>query len=399
MNVLELIFIVFAAILAIPLVVLFVECVMALLPARKAKSAETTPRSTILMPAHNEEAVIGEILEQLQPHLSDQIDLLVIADNCSDATAEIARSKGATVLERFHDTDRGKGFALDYGMTHLSQNPPEIVVMMDADCTVEAGGIEKIARTAKATNRPVQAVYLQKTPDNPGGKDYISAFAFLVKNLVRPKGLYNLGQPALLTGSGMAFPWEIIRNAPLASGNIVEDMQLGYDLALAGHSPLLAPDVTVWGELPQQRTAATTQRTRWEHGHIQTLISQCPRLIKGAVTNLRFDLLALALDLFIPPLALLVLLWLVGVGVTAMVGLLGVGWLPVTILGIAGLMLMVAIGISWVGFGRNTIPLTKLLSIPLYIVWKVPLYLKFLVQRQTAWVRTERDSSKSPSMK
>lgn len=393
MAVLQLVLTVFAAIITIPFVVLFIESIAAFANRRSVQLPTTLPKTTILMPAHNEEQVIARTLDALRPHLTDSINALVIADNCTDNTVEIVKNYPVDLLERSDQTNRGKGFALDYGLSKLSSDPPAVIVMLDADCTVEANGIAKLVQLAHTTQRPIQAVYLMKSPENPSTKDLISAFAFRVKNLVRPKGLYNLNQPCLLTGSGMAFPWEVIRNAPLASGNIVEDMQLGFDLALDGHSPQLAPDVLVWGELPQQNEAATTQRTRWEHGHLQTLLTQVPRLLKGGLKQKRFDLLALAFDLLIPPLALLVLFWLASGAIMLTFGLLTSLWLPATILGVAGVLLFIAIGLAWVGFGRNDIPLSKLLAIPLYIAWKIPLYLKFLVQRQTAWVRTDRDSA------
>ncbi len=393
MSVLHLVLAIVAAAVAVPLTVLFVECLSALFNRKRKQATTEVPQTTVLMPAHNEEQVIAQTLDALLPHLSDRVNAVVIADNCSDQTANIVRQYPVELLERSHATDRGKGFALDFGLSQLADNPPEVIVMLDADCSVESNGIAGLAALAHSTQRPVQGVYLMKSPPSPSTTDLVSAFAFRVKNLVRPKGLYNLGQPCLLTGSGMAFPWEMIRNAPLASGNIVEDMQLGFDLALAGHSPLLAPDVTIWGELPQQIAAATTQRTRWEHGHIQTLLSQCPRLIKGAVTQGRIDLLALALDLVIPPLALLVFIWLAAFTVMLAVGAFLKLWIPAIILMVAGGMLLVAVGSAWLRFGRNDIPLSKLLAVPLYIAWKIPLYLKFLVQRQTAWVRTDRDSA------
>ncbi len=393
MAVLHLVLALIAAIVAVPLTVLFVECLSALVTRRRKQPAVSMPKTTILMPAHNEEQVIAQTLDALRPHLSELVNAVVIADNCSDQTAAIVRQYPVELIERTHATKKGKGFALDFGLSQLADNPPEVIVMLDADCSVESSGIAELAQLAHAHQRPVQGVYLLKSPPSPSTTDLVSAFAFRVKNLVRPKGLYNFGQPCLLTGSGMAFPWEMIRNAPLASGNIVEDMQLGFDLALAGHSPMLAPDVMIWGELPQQRAAATTQRTRWEHGHIQTLLSQCPRLLKGALTQGRLDLLTLALDLVVPPLALLVFIWLAALSVMLAAGAILKLWIPAIILMVAGGMLLVAVGSAWLKFGRNDIPLSKLLAVPLYIAWKIPLYLKFLVQRQTAWVRTERDSA------
>ncbi|HEU0077392.1 MAG TPA: glycosyltransferase, partial [Longimicrobiaceae bacterium] len=161
--------------------------------------------------------------------------------------------------------------------------------------------VDALAAQVVETGMPAQAVYLLERPSRPGPKDLVSALAFMVKNLVRPSGLGRLGLPCLLTGTGMAFPWETIRAAKLASGNIVEDMQLGLDLALAGHAPLFCEQARVTGKLPEQSKAAVSQRTRWEHGHLQTLITQVPRLLTGAMRKRRFGALALALELAVPP--------------------------------------------------------------------------------------------------
>lgn len=382
-----------AVLIGIPSATLFVECVAALAKRKRDNDANpTNPRTSILIPAHNEQAMLGQTLSALKPHLTENIETVVIADNCSDQTAEIARSAGVTVLERFDQVKRGKGYALDHGMQYLADDPPDVVMMLDADCTVEAGGLQRLITQAHATQRPVQGVYLMKSPPKPSTTDLVSTFAFTVKNLVRPLGLHNLKQPCLLTGTGMAFPYNALRDAPLASGNIVEDMQLGYDLALAGTSPLLAPDVRVWGELPDERRVAATQRTRWEHGHMQTLLRNVPSLLAGAVKQRRLDLLTLALDLSIPPLALLVLFWFINSAIGIFFGIVTGDWVPAAVSGSIGLLLFVGIGVAWIKFGRKIIPAHKLLAIPLYILWKIPLYIKFLLQRQTAWVRTERKS-------
>src|SRR5204863_991588 len=103
----------------------------------------------------------------------------------------------------------------------------------------------------------------------------------------------------------MALPWTLIDKARL-DGNVVEDMQWGIDLALAGHPPLFLPEAYVNSPLPQTQKAASTQRTRWEHGHLSTLLSQVPRLLLLAAKHRRWSLFCLACDLAIPPLSLLV---------------------------------------------------------------------------------------------
>lgn len=379
--------------LLVPVLVLFVECFAALLPSQtEAVAEEFSPKIAILIPAHNEALGIGATLETLLPQVSDQDRLVVIADNCNDETASIARGLGVTVIERQDTELLGKGYALDYGLRFIQAEPPDVVVFVDADCIVAPGAIKTIARQAAAAVRPVQATYLMEQPANPKPKDAVSALAFMVKNLVRPGGLERLSLPCLLTGTGMAFPWSVIQTVTLASGNIVEDMQLALDLAIAGSPPQFCQSARVIGRLPAQTEAAKTQRTRWEHGHLQTLLTQVPRLFQASIGQKRFDLLALALDMCVPPLSLLVMIWLAVTGVAIFAATLGVSGIPAIILSLEGLLILISIVGAWAKFGRADLPVLTLLSVPFYIVWKIPLYFSFLWRRQTKWVRTERDA-------
>jgi glycosyltransferase involved in cell wall biosynthesis len=175
-----------------------IECTAALFP--KASTGEANPKDakdtkvTVLVPAHNEEIVIGSTLKKLIAALKEQDRLVVIADNCSDATAQIARTMGATVIERQNLEQRGKGYALDYGLQFIESDPPDVVVIVDADCTVYPGAIEQLSQCAIATQRPVQATYLMLRPKNSqSSKDFVSQFSNIVRNLARPRGLARLG--------------------------------------------------------------------------------------------------------------------------------------------------------------------------------------------------------------
>lgn len=380
--------------LLMPSAVLFVECIAALFlnPFDIKSELSERPKLAILIPAHNEALCIQATLETLTPQLQAQDRLVVVADNCSDETATIAQEMGATVIDRHNPEHRGKGYALDYGLQFLAQDPPDVVVLVDADCQVHLGTVEQLAQRAIATHRPVQAVYLMEKPEQPSPKDLVSAFAVKVKNLVRPLGLARLGLPCPLAGTGMAFPWSVIRSVDLASGHIVEDMKLGLDLAMVGYPPMFCPNANVLGGLPQQRQAAASQRTRWEHGHLQTLSTYVPVLLKASIQQKRFDLLMMALDLAVPPLSLLIILWLVLVISAFLAGILGASWMPFILLAIAGFFLLTSIFGAWFKFGRTDLSLLTLSAIPLYLFWKIPLYLKFLFQPQSRWVRTERDA-------
>lgn len=379
--------------LAIPIIVLWIECLAAGFKTEffSLESNQLQPKISVLIPAHNEQLLIAPTLVNILAQLQPTDEVIVIADNCTDETAAIASQKGVTVLERQDRENRGKGYALDYGLRYLENNPPDVVVMMDADCLVEPKAIATIAQQAHQTTRPVQAVYLMETPPNPSVKNSISAFAFLVKNWVRPQGLAQLGGPCLLTGTGMAFPWSILQTISLGSSNIVEDMQLGVDLAIAGYPPQFTAQAKVIGCLPQDETATTSQRTRWEHGHLQTLKTQVPRLLKASIKQRRFDLLQMALDLWVPPLSFLVILWVAAAAISLLASSLGVSWIPSLIIALEGLLLITAIFMAWVNFGRSLIPLKTLLSIPLYILWKIPVYLGFFIKPQQEWVKTKRD--------
>jgi cellulose synthase/poly-beta-1,6-N-acetylglucosamine synthase-like glycosyltransferase len=143
--------------------------------------------------------------------------------------------------------------------------------------------------------------------------------------------------------------------------------------------------------LPQLQQAAKSQRTRWEHGHLQTLLTQTPRLATASVQQKRFDLLAIALDLSVPPLSLLVAIWLAAFAASILATIIGASPIPAILLAVQGLLILVSIVSAWAKFGRADISGTTLLSVPFYILWKIPLYLGFILKRQTKWVRTERD--------
>ena len=395
------IFVAIAAVLLVPVGVFCAECLASLLPGRRSRKTTTAsfqrPSIAVLIPAHNEEEVLADTLSSLMPQVREGDRVVVVADNCDDGTAGIARSFGAIVLER-HDThNRGKGFALDHGILSMKDSAPDVVVMMDADCTIHEGAIDSLVEQVAATGRPAQACYLMERPAHPSPKDCVSALAFLVKNLVRPRGLYQFGLPCLLTGTGMAFPWSTIARAKLASGNIVEDMQLGLDLALEGHAPLFCGAARVTGHLPRQQKIAYGQRTRWEHGHLQTMLTQAPRMFKAGVVHRRLQAMALALELSVPPLALLMMALIGAFSAASMAGLLGAGWLAAKLVGFGIAAVVTCLLSAWAKFGRKIVPMSGLIAAPVYMAWKVPMYFAFLFKPHTEWNRTARGDALTPA--
>jgi hypothetical protein len=188
----------------------------------------------------------------------------------------------------------------------------------------------------------------------------------------------------------MAMPWSLTGTARL-DGNLVEDMQWGIDLTLAGHPPLFLPAARVNSPLAQTQQGANTQRTRWEHGHLKTILTQVPRLLWLAAKHRRWDLLCLACDLAIPPLSLLVATYFAMLLITVAVALATLQPAPAMVLLAVSPLFLLAIATGWFVHCRQVIPLGTLLVAPLYILRKLPLYGRFLWSRQLTWVRTERD--------
>jgi cellulose synthase/poly-beta-1,6-N-acetylglucosamine synthase-like glycosyltransferase len=381
-----------AGALLVPSAVLCVESLSALLPRRAEpdRSGERRPRMAILMPAHDEEAGIRMTVTALRAELAPGDRLLVIADNCTDRTAERAREAGAEVAERTDPERRGKGFALSFGANILREDPPEVVLVMDADCRVEQGTLAELAKLAHRSGRPVQAVYLMHPPEREGLSS-VSAFAFLVRNLVRPSGLKRLGMPCQLTGTGMAFPWELYRDAPATESFLVEDLLMGHELALRGRAPILCDDVQVGSDFPTGEAASLKQRRRWEHGELSILLGTAPRLLAKGLLRGEPGLVALALDAAVPPLAFLVLLQ--GATTAAGVTLAMVGGSSVPLVLSLGGAALLGVGLSaaWVAHGRDVLPLSDLAKIPRYVLWKLPLYATFLKKgAHSEWERTER---------
>ena len=375
-------------ILMIPVSILLLQILAAILGGTSGMSAKKhAPPVAVLMPAHNEALVITAPVQAILAQLKQPDQLVVVADNCSDETASIARNLGATVIERSDLQQRGKGYALDFGLKYFRSNPPEVLLIVDADCIVAENAIQSLAAACVEYQRPVQALYLMGSQTNPSLKQRVAEFAWVVKNKVRPLGFMTLGLPCQMMGTGMAFLWSDICKINLASGHIVEDMKLGIDLARINKAPLFMPEALVTSTFPPTQEATNTQRTRWEHGHLSVILSEAPRLYYEAIKLKNLQILGLACDLIVPPLAVLSLLC----SVLFVLSMLFAS--PYVFMLAAGLLLglILAVLLAWLYYGRQIISFKQLCYAPVYALMKIPLYVKFLFNRQLDWVRSKRD--------
>lgn len=386
-----------AVLVSVPVVFLLVQLVSA---KRGATALATTagpagpPTVAVLIPAHNEAEGIVRTLRSVKASRGMSQRLVVVADNCDDDTAAVAQSLGAEVVSRIDPDRRGKGYALAAGMDYLKATPgaaPDVVILLDADCIVGPDALKILTGQCIATNLPAQGLYLVTVTSNASLGERLGAFAWRVRNEARPKGLTRLGLACHIMGSGMAFPWSIISRLELAGGALAEDLLLGADLALEGQAPRLCEAAVIETSLAQTNSGRAQQKTRWVQGHLDVLRSRFGPLLRRSVR--RGDAIALfvALDLAIPPLALLLS------ATTLLLGL-AILWSLATgsaLSAIAALLpwfgTLVSLALAWSRFGRDLISPAELLTEgPTHLLGTLRGIGALIGGRRVPWERTSR---------
>ena len=356
--------------------------------APQAPKAGARGPIALVIPAHDEEAGVGATVRLARAGLGGADRVLVVADNCSDGTAAAARAAGAEVVERHDAVNRGKGFALQAGIDSLRADPPEAVVFLDADCAPKGDAIDRIARLSVELHRPVQALYLARPAAEAGPASAVSAFAWLVINRVRMPGLQVLGGFSRLTGSGMAFPWTLIADRSLASGEIVEDLALTVSLVEAGAAPLLDTDAIIETALAKSASGAATQRARWELGSLRLAARRAGPLFAKALSGDRKTLM-MALDLLVPPLTILLAVIALGLLAAAPLALAG-HWGALAAFWDAAIIFSAALVLAWFSYGRSVLPPHMLSGLARYLFGKLRVYGGEGRRSARGWTRTDR---------
>jgi hypothetical protein len=192
----------------------------------------------------------------------------------------------------------------------------------------------------------------------------------------------------------MAFPWAIFARANLATGDIVEDLKLGQELGQQGLGPRFVEQARVLSAAESGRNTLS-QRRRWEGGFLRNALRAGPRLLGRSLWRLDARETWAALNLMIPPLALLILLDVTFLMVAGAITWLSSasGWPVLILLGVL-VIAAVAIGLAWHAGGSQFVTLGALARAPLYVLWKVPMYLRFAKAGVPQdWVRTARGES------
>jgi len=374
-----------------------------LLAARSARRRTAPPaaapdpnlRLAVLVPAHDEEAGIAATLAAMTgaAYPQEQRRLIVIADNCSDRTAEIAAAAGAEVWERNDPERRGKGFALIWALERLLalDDPFDAIVFVDADCTVSPNLLAAVDARLRAGGRALQVDYVAGNPEDSSASALRFA-AFAVGDTVRFLGKERLGLSCGLVGTGMAFTRDLLERNPWTATGLVEDGEFHMRLVLAGERVEFVPEASVSQAVPTSLKASSSQQARWEMGKLQLIRRWSGRLVLAGLVKRDPLRLHAGLECLVPPQSAIA----IGNLGSALAGLL---------LGSRRLLaLSVFTTVAQGAFVLGGLRLVKapayvyraLLSAPALVANKIGLYGKLASGRgPTAWVRTEREPAPS----
>ncbi len=354
---------------------------------------EAPPRLAVLVPAHDEEEGIAATLASLQAceYPRSLRRLIVIADNCTDATAARAAEAGAEVWERTDPEQCGKGFAVIWALRRLlDEADVDAVVMVDADCVVSTNLLDAIGRRIDSGASAVQVDYLAGNPED----SHVSALrfaGFALADTVRFLGKQRLGLSCGLVGTGMGFSRELLERAPWTATGLVEDGEYHLRLVLAGERAEFVPEAYVSQAVPTSMRASSAQQARWERGRLQLLRRWGPRLLIDGIRRRDPVRLHAGVECLLPPQSLLA----VGNGGSLLAGLL-LGQrrlLAVAALSTAAQATFVLAGLRLVRAPASVY--RALFLAPLLIASKLGLYVRFLAGRgPTAWTRTEREPAR-----
>ena len=345
-------------------------------------------RLAVVVPAHNEENGIAQSVKSLLSCAAHEatFDIVIIADNCSDATAERAASAGARVLTRRNAELRGKGYTLDFAFSSLLPEGYDGFIVVDADTVVQSNLIDEVVRLFRSGADAVQCCYGVRNVDSSIRTSWMNV-AFMAFNSLRPRGRENLSLSAGILGNGFALKAQTLRAVSYQTKTIDEDLEYHLLLVRAGFRVRFTDQTAVFGEMPAQGKGVITQRARWEGGRF--------RLIKDFSPKLLTDVFQGKLWLIEPLLELLLLPLSFHIGLLMLVVIQPIFWLRAFGLFCLSLVAIHLIAALWVGRAGMRDVLALFLA-PFYIVWKLTMLRKVLqsAKREAEWVRTERNTAR-----
>jgi hypothetical protein len=394
-SALTLAFVLAGAVVAAFAVYLAVLAVAALRHRAAGVGDETpTTRVVILVPAHDEEALVARCVRSLLAQTYPLAQVVVVADNCTDGTAAEAAAAGAHVLVREDADARGKGHALRFGIAAVMREWPETdaIAVVDADSIADPQWLARMVRPFERGAVAVQGESLLIDDGTP--RTTLRVAAFLLINRTRPSGRAVFGLPCSLCGNGMLLSRRLLEERPWQAFSSTEDLEYAISLRRAGIGPVFARGAILRSDAAPDARAAAQQQLRWEGGKVHLARRFVPQLARDAVRERRPGLLDLAFELALPPLGLLAGAALSGAAITGVLAALGVlsAWaLAPWLLALAALPVFVLVGLRAAQAPASAY--RALARAPMFIARKALTARRLLRFRADSWVRTARSST------
>jgi cellulose synthase/poly-beta-1,6-N-acetylglucosamine synthase-like glycosyltransferase len=375
------------ALLTLPLVVeLAVLTFASRIPRRNRDStANSAPiRLAVIIPAHNEETLVGSCIESLQRSIAGEPHrIIAIAHNCSDRTAQRAAEAGAEVVVYDDPQAKGKGCALAHGFAYAGSQGMDASLIVDADSTVSPNLIGAVRRALANGAEAVQCRYeMESSSKRPTTR--LTSLAFRGFNVVRPAGRDRLGLSAGILGNGFAVRQSLVGKNSYNSLSVVEDLEFHIRLVLGGKKVHFLSDAKVSSALPSTKQGETTQRSRWEGGRANAARTWLGPLLRQLATG-RLRALEPALDLASLPIGY-------GVALLMFAMILPLTWIRIYALTAVLVIACHVLVAAWSGtdFAGD---MRVLARAPGYILWKLCMLPSLVRSSRTnsEWVRTERE--------
>lgn len=349
-----------------------------------------------IVPAHNEEAVIKNLVDSLvaQDYPKELYDIYVIADNCTDRTAEIAKAAGAIVLKRFDEVNKTKGHALNWFLKQkIEENADyDAFCVFDADNIVDKNFLKNMNKKLCQGEEVVQGYRDIKNPTDSWISAGYAIFYWMMHRFYH-LARYNLGLSPLLNGTGFMVKFDIIKPDGWQTVTLTEDIEFSLINIAQGRKLGWAVDAIVYDEQPVTFKASWSQRSRWTVGHLQCMKTYTKSLAKGVKeykTLMNFDGL---LYMFGIPMMLLTFLLL---GVNTLL-YLGAEMTLADLMGnfarylIATFILPVITGTAIMALEKKNIKpmIGGILCYPLFLGSWILINIKCLIKPDTKWEKIE----------
>lgn len=346
-------------------------------------------RFALLVPAHDEEVSLPNLMESLErlEYPRERFDIYVVADNCADSTAEIARRLGATVFERQDPARQGKGYALQWllGRLPLEGKECDAYVFLDADSRVSTNFLTVMDLRLRSGSDVVQSYYTVSNPTE-SSVSALRYIALVLMHYVRPKGRQVLGLSCGLFGSGMTFRTSVIQRHGWDALSLAEDVEYYLKLTDEGIKVDFAPEAELWSDMPASLGAARSQNLRWERGRLLMAWKYGGRFLLEAILQRNPVKLDAAIEQLIPPLSITFV-------VTFALLILSLFTARVWVIAPALAANAALMGHLLVGLTSARVPwrVYRAFSFaPVFVVWKMWVYLQAMVPKQMRWTRTDR---------